>query len=157
MSEEWKRIQLDDPSEWPKHTKVDLDGAHADERGAIQSLVNFPVKNVSLITSRKATLRSNHYHKTDWHYMYMVAGSAGYYYRPTGSLEKPKCIIFRAGELVFTPPMEDHATIFLEDSTLLVMSRNPRDQESYESDVVRIVVIDPLEIDRELSKLGVTT
>ena len=28
---------------------VDLDSAHNDERGAIQSLVNFPMKNISLI------------------------------------------------------------------------------------------------------------
>ena len=46
------------------------------------------------------------------------------------------------GQLIFTPPMEDHATVFLEDTVLLVMSRNPRDQEAYESDVVRVTLVD---------------
>jgi len=45
--------------------------------------------------------------------------------------------------MVFTPPMEDHATIFLEDTNILVMSRNPRDQEAYEADVRRVQLIDP--------------
>ena len=50
-------------------------------------------------------------------------------------------IIIKQGEILFTPPMEDHATVFLEDTELLVMSRNPRDQASYEEDVRRIVII----------------
>jgi hypothetical protein len=32
--------------------------------------------------------------------------------------------------------------VFLEDTVLLVMSRNPRDQEAYESDVVRVTLVD---------------
>ena len=45
--------------------------------------------------------------------------------------------------MVFTPPMEDHTTIFLEDCQMLVVSRNPRDQKSYEADVERVELIDP--------------
>jgi hypothetical protein len=45
--------------------------------------------------------------------------------------------------MVFTPPMEDHATVFLEDTEILVASRNPRDQEAYEADVRRVTLIDP--------------
>jgi oxalate decarboxylase/phosphoglucose isomerase-like protein (cupin superfamily) len=146
MAADWKTVLLDNSSQWPDTTRVELDPAHSDERGAIQSLVNFPVKNVSLITSKKGTVRSNHYHKTDWHYMYMLSGSAEYYYRPTGSGEKPRCIVFSTGELVFTPPMEDHTTVFLEDSTMVVMSRNPRDQEAYESDVVRVTVVESAQL-----------
>jgi hypothetical protein len=39
--------------------------------------------------------------------------------------------------------MEDHATVFLEDCDLLAMSRNPRDQEAYEEDVRRVILVDP--------------
>ena len=39
--ESWKNIKLDDESMWPKTGLVDLNAAHSDERGAIQSLVNF--------------------------------------------------------------------------------------------------------------------
>lgn len=141
--EYWKSVQIDDPAQWPKQTRVELDPPHADARGAIQSIVNFPVKNVSIISSVKGSLRSNHYHQTDWHYMYTLEGSYEYYFRPTGSDEEPQKLVVGKGDLVFTPPMEDHATVFLEDTVLLVMSRNPRDQESYEADVRRVTLIDP--------------
>ncbi len=139
----WKDIDLDDPSSWPKGPRVELEPSHADARGSIQCLVNFPMKNVSLITSAKGTVRSNHYHLQDWHYMYVLSGSFDYYFRPTGSTEAPEKIHVVAGEMVFTPPMEDHATVFLEDTQLLALSRKPRDQEAYEHDVRRIVLIDP--------------
>ena len=141
--EHWRDVVLDDSSMWPTEGKVPLDPAHGDERGYIQSLVNFPMKNLSLITSRKGTVRSNHYHVTDWHYMYILKGAFDYYYLPTGSTEAPKVLRVNAGEMVFTPPMEDHATVFLEDTELLAMSRNPRDQATYESDVRRVILVDP--------------
>jgi len=111
-----------------------------------ESLVNLPMKNISLITSAKGSIRSNHYHKTDWHFIYMLSGSVDYYYRPTGGGEKPKVLRAVKGDMIFTPPMEDHATLFLEDSAFLAMSRNPRDQESYEADVERIVLITPEDV-----------
>jgi len=139
----WQDIVLDNKSMWPTDCKVILPEPHMDERGYIQSLVNFPMKNISLISSKKGTLRSNHYHQTDWHYMYVLSGKFDYYYRPTGSVRNPDVVRVEAGEMVFTPPMEDHATVFLENTTLLAMSRNPRDQETYEADVRRVVLIDP--------------
>lgn len=141
--EKWKSVMLDDESMWPRPGKVGLPAAHGDARGAIQSIVNFPMKNVSLISSAKGTVRSNHYHITDWHYMYVLKGSFDYYARPTGSDQPAKVTRVGVGEMIFTPPMEDHATVFLEDSELLVVSRNPRDQESYESDVRRVTLVDP--------------
>lgn len=143
---DWKNIDLDDPSQWPTEPRVQLEAPHTDARGAIQCLVNFPSKNISLITSKKGTVRSNHYHMTDWHYMYVLSGSFDYYYRKTDSNEEPKVIRVVAGDMVFTGPMEDHATVFLEDTALLAISRRPRDQESYEADVKRVTLIDPSSI-----------
>ena len=140
--ESWKNVMLDDEGMWPKTGLVELDPALSDERGAIQSLVNFPMKNLSLISSKKGSVRSNHYHLTDWHYMYVLSGSFDYYYRPTDSGEELQCVRVKAGEMIFTPPMEDHATVFLEDCDLLAISRNPRDQEAYEEDVRRVILID---------------
>ncbi|PYO09563.1 MAG: hypothetical protein DMD30_05500 [Gemmatimonadetes bacterium] len=143
---QWKDVTLDDESMWPDAGKVPLVPPNVDERGAIQSIVNFPMKNLSIISSKKGSVRSNHYHVTDWHYMYVLKGSFDYYYRPTGSAEQPSVTRVKAGEMIFTPPMEDHATVFLDDTEMLVVSRNPRDQESYESDVRRVVLIDPAEV-----------
>ena len=144
--EKWRNIVLDDSSMWPTEGKVALPPAHSDDRGFIQSLVNFPMKNLSLIASKKGSVRSNHYHLTDWHYMYVLSGSFDYHFRPSGTDQKPSVIRVTAGEMVFTPPMEDHATVFLEDTQLLAMSRNPRDQEAYEADVKRVVLIDPAQV-----------
>ncbi|QWE29017.1 hypothetical protein [Polynucleobacter sp. AM-7D1] len=141
--ENWKNVVLDEPGMWPTEGLVSLEPAHVDARGTIQSLVNFPMKNLSLITSKKGSVRSNHYHVTDWHYMYVLAGSFDYFYRPTGTDSQPSVIRVNAGEMVFTPPMEDHATVFLEDTSLLAMSRNPRDQVAYEADVRRVVLVNP--------------
>ena len=73
----------------------------------------------------------------------MLRGAFDYYYRPTGSDDKPSLTRVSAGEMIFTPPMEDHATVFLDDTDLIVVSRNPRDQASYEADVRRVVLVDP--------------
>jgi len=143
MGKDWKDIDLDDPSQWPKGPLVELDPPHADSRGAIQSLVNFPMKNLSLITSKKGTVRSNHYHMTDWHFMYVMSGSFDYFYRKTGDHGPCQVVRCAQGDMVFTPPLEDHATVFLEDTTLIVASRKPRDQQAYEKDVRRVTVVDP--------------
>ena len=139
----WMNVKLDNADMWPNTGLVDLDEPHNDDRGSIQSLVNFPMKNLSLISSKKGVVRSNHYHLTDWHYMYVLSGSFDYYYRPTNSDEELKCLRVIAGQMIFTPPMEDHATVFLEDCDLLAMSRNPRDQATYEEDVRRVILVDP--------------
>ena len=49
----WKDIKIDDETMWPKTGLVQLDRPHKDDRGFIQSLVNFPMKNLSLISSIK--------------------------------------------------------------------------------------------------------
>ena len=43
--------------------------------------------------------------------------------------------------MIFTPAKEIHATKFLQDTLLVVISKNPRDQKNYEKDLVRKVII----------------
>ena len=144
----FNNIHLDDETMWPTDARIDLEKPYVDERGEIQHLVNFPMKNLSMIFSKKGAVRSNHSHFTDWHYMYTVYGEYEYHYRPYGSDEPLKIEIFKEGEMVFTPPNEEHACLFTEDTLLVVASRNPRgDQVTYESDVVRMQLIDPEKVD----------
>ena len=144
---DWKKIHLDDPSMWPEDVIVEMEDSHDDERGSIQPLYDLPTKSVVLITSKKGTVRANHYHMTDWHYCYVTGGEIDYYHRPHGSQEAPEKVTVKAGELFFTPPMVDHAMVFVEDTTFFTFGRNPRDQASYEADVRRIEMIDPNTID----------
>ncbi|MEM7280432.1 MAG: hypothetical protein AAF438_02200 [Pseudomonadota bacterium] len=122
---------------------VELEERHADDRGYIQMLTNIPTHNVSLIDSKKGTVRSNHYHFKDWHYIYMLTGACDYYFRAHDSGDPVSHFVAKAGDMIWTPPMEDHATVFTEDSLILALSLMPRDQEAYESDVRRIVIVDP--------------
>jgi dTDP-4-dehydrorhamnose 3,5-epimerase-like enzyme len=99
------------------------------------------MKSAVLIDSKAGSLRANHYHKTDWHYCYVVSGQIEYLHRQTGSNQDPKVILVNEGEMVFTPPMIDHGMKFPVDTVFLTLSRNPRDQESYEADVVRVDMV----------------
>ena len=46
-----------------------------DSRGDILSIVNVPIKNVSIINCNPGSIRSNHYHLKDFHYMYVLEGT----------------------------------------------------------------------------------
>lgn len=128
---------------WPEHGVVKLEKPFVDARGKIQPLVDLMMRSAVLIESKAGSLRANHYHKTDWHYCYVVSGEIEYLHRPTGSDEPPKIIYVKQGEMVFTPPMVDHGMKFPVDTVFLTLSRNPRDQESYEADVVRVEFVAP--------------
>ncbi len=127
---------------WPDEYLVNLEKPFVDDRGSIQPLVDQMMKSAVLIQSKKGSLRANHYHKTDWHYCYVISGSIEYFHRPTGSNDNPEKILVKKGEMIFTPPMVDHAMKFPNDTLFLTLSRNARDQKTYEEDVVRIEMVD---------------
>jgi dTDP-4-dehydrorhamnose 3,5-epimerase-like enzyme len=133
----------DERRDWPTSVVVPLSAPFADARGAIQPLVDVPIRSAVLISSKQGAVRANHYHRTDWHYCYVVSGSIEYFHRPTGTSQEPERVVITAGQLFFTPPMTDHTMVFPEDTLFLTLGRNPRDQESYEGDVVRIALHNP--------------
>lgn len=125
----------------PKDILIKLEKPFVDERGEIQPLVDFPMKSCVLISSKKQTIRANHYHKTDWHFCYVLEGSIDYYHRKVGNKEEPKLEKIKKGELFFTPPMVEHAMVFHEDTVFLTLGGNSRVQSEYESDLVRTELI----------------
>ncbi|MDC3174899.1 hypothetical protein OA845_00070 [Candidatus Pelagibacter sp.] len=110
-----------------------------DVRGSILSIVDEKVKNVSIITCLPRTIRSNHSHKKDWHYMYVLEGVMEYFYVSGNRIFFMK---IKKGENVFTPPKELHATYFPKKTVLLVSSKNKRDKKTYEKDTIREKLID---------------
>lgn len=127
---------------WPSDVIVPLEKPFADDRGAIQPLIDVPIKSCVLISSRKGAVRANHYHRTDWHYCYVMEGSIDYFYRPHGSEELPDKVHVKRGQMFFTPPMVEHAMVFPEDTVFLTWGRNSRAQDVYEADVVRVPPIE---------------
>ena len=123
---------------WPAHGVIKLQKPFIDGRGKIQPLVDEMMRSAVMIHSNAGSIRANHYHKTDWHYCYVLSGKIEYLHRPTGTSTGPEVIIVNEGEMVFTPPMVDHGMRFPVDTVFLTLSRNPRDQTTYEADVVRV-------------------
>ena len=110
-----------------------------DSRGSIISMVDKKINNISIITCFSNSIRSNHYHKKNWHYMYVLEGVMDYFF-----VNKNKIfyIKLKKGDLVFTPPKELHATYFPIKTVLVVASKIKRDKNTYEKDTVRKKFID---------------
>ena len=128
---------------WPSEPLVKLQNPFIDRRGSIQPLVDLMMQSAVMIESKAGSLRANHYHKTDWHYCYVISGQIQYFYKDVNSNRMPEMITVKKGNMVFTPPLVEHCMKFPEDTVFLTLSRNPRDQETYEADVVRVNLIDP--------------
>ena len=59
-----------------------------DKRGIFLDIFNSDFKNISIITSKKNSIRSNHYHLKDSHYIYILKGKMEYYYAKLSNKKK---------------------------------------------------------------------
>ena len=122
-----------------KSKKINKIIRNKDKIGSIISLVDTKVNNISIISCFGKSIRSNHFHKKDWHYMYILDGVMEYFFMKN---KKIFYIKLKKNDLIFTPPKELHATYFPIKTTLLVASKNKRDKKTYEKDTVRKKFID---------------
>ena len=122
-------------------------------RGDILSIVDTKVSNVSIITCNKGAIRSNHYHKKDFHYMYVLEGKIDYFYKSLHN-QKVKYLSVLPGQNLFTPNNEIHATYFPLETKLIVSSGFPRDRVTYENDTVRVDFLNHQNLKEMLYKYG---
>jgi len=118
------------------HTPA-LPNAHADERGWIKDLVqNERIDAVTLLTLKAGTERGHHFHKLSTQRVYVLKGRVLVLTQrqnePVEQLEVTE------GAIVTHYPLERHAFVGLEDSTLLAMTSGPRSGDHYESDTYRL-------------------
>ena len=78
-------LTKEEMEKWPSNPLVDLGKPFVDQRGSIQPLVDLMMKSAVMIESKAGTLRANHYHKTDWHYCYVIKGRIEYFHREVNS------------------------------------------------------------------------
>ena len=71
-----------------------------DARGTILSIADI-VNNVSIITCTPGSIRSNHYHHEDFHFMYVLKGDFDYFKDVNNG--KVCYIRVKEGETIFTP------------------------------------------------------
>ena len=124
-----------------KHVK--LQTSYEDERGKIIDIIeNKIIEHITIISSKKDSIRGDHYHKESIQYNYILKGRLKLLTQMQG--EKMQINILESGDLILNPPMERHALIALEDSEILVMTRGPRGGKNYEQDTFRLGVSESL-------------
>lgn len=116
-------------------------------RGVIEKLAEGEYHSILRITSKKGTVRANHYHKNDSHLCYCTKGKIEYVWRDAQDKNAPvQRVIIGQGQLFFSPPMVLHAMVFLEDSEFYAFTTSPRHtQKDYEEDIVRETLVSPKE------------
>lgn len=85
--------------------------------------------------------------------MYVLNGEIDYFFKKING-KKINYIKVKKNDLIYTPPMEIHSTYFQKNTTLIVSSKNPRDQATYEKDTVRVEMITNKNIKHLLKKNG---
>ena len=119
-----------------------VDPAAVDGRGAITNVFEGHIEHVALITSKKGSVRANHYHKEDHQYIYLVSGAYESHSVDTRNPAKRQVLKVRPGDIVYTPPLIAHAQKFTEDSVFLALSSRQREEGKYESDTLAYQVIE---------------
>ena len=112
-----------------------------DERGGITKILDdgkTVIRSVLLISSKKGSVRANHYHKKDAHYAYLLSGRMEYTEAPVSEPGRLESVVLEAGDMVLSSPMTIHRMRFLEDSVFLALATESRSQADYEADTVRI-------------------
>lgn len=116
-----------------------------DERGEITTILDdgkTAIRGALVITSKKGSVRGNHYQKKDSHYCYMLTGRVAYFEKPIDAdNSKMKTVILKKGDMVYSPPMVVHAFRFLEDTTWVCLTTKSRKRGAYEKDIVRVKLI----------------
>lgn len=119
-----------------------IDSAFSDWRGDIYNVFEGRVGHVALITSKKDTVRANHYHKEDHQYIYLVSGAYESHSCPIDNPSQKQVLKVKAGDIVYTPPLLAHAQKFTEDSVFLALSTREREEGKYEDDTIAFPVIE---------------
>lgn len=122
----------------PKTTLIPIDNPFVDPRGVIQNLLHRPVGSVVHITSYAESTRASHWHRTDWHYCYVLSGHIDYYEREVDSINRPRYTSICQGELFFTPPKMEHEMYFPVRTSFLTLANLHREPANYEADLVRL-------------------
>ncbi len=107
------------------------------DAGSIFNIAAGDIGSTSLIMSLAGSVRSNHYPLPAWHLLYVVRGLMYYYWRPfqkTSPIEASppvKRVRCKPGDMMWTPPMVEHATYFPEETVLVAINGRARDHASH--------------------------
>lgn len=110
--------------------------AFEDARGSIADILEDElIEHVSILTTRRGSVRGNHLHRETYQWVYVASGALRFVTSLDGATQTG---IVQAGDVLMTGPHEAHAIEALEDTTMVVMTRGPRGGREYESDTYRL-------------------
>lgn len=108
-----------------------------DERGEIIDILkDKPVEHVTMITSKKGSLRGNHYHKKSWEYTFLIEGKMKVAIRDIDK-KKIEFVTMSAGDMFVSPPGQIHALKAEEDSKFMIFVHSPKGVKKYKGDTFR--------------------
>lgn len=95
-----------------------------DHRGHIRDILILKNVGITYISSKKGTVRGNHYHKKTKQYEYVLSGSFEYHSKNIKEGKKIKKML-QAGHIVHIHPYDVHTFKALEDSEILSFNFGP--------------------------------
>ena len=127
-------------SKWSKQKMVkDLEyvrkgeNEHIDQRGKISNHeLTEPINMIGLITSKKGTLRANHYHPQQEQKCLFTNGQIIEIYQDLLNPNSPKITqVVNEGQLSVIKPNVAHTMLFTKDTTFLNLVRGEREHDNY--------------------------
>ena len=109
-----------------------------DKRGTLQKIIDGNFSSCIEVFSKKGSIRANHYHKKDKHFMYIISGELLYSYKNRKRGAKVKIKKMKKGDLFFTPAMQEHMAYFTKNTHFLAFSTRKRTRFDYEKDLIRV-------------------
>ncbi|MBT3720050.1 hypothetical protein HN789_00060 [archaeon] len=126
----------------PNENVKKIDVAYEDARGKISNIVDADIKHIAIITSKKGSIRANHYHPKQIQYIYLISGQFESFSKDlTKENTEIEKIIIDENSFVTTPPMIAHAMKFTEDSVMLNITTGARESENFEEHTVKYDLI----------------
>ena len=120
--------------------KKNIKPVFEDDRGAIFDLVDKEkISHIGMITSKRGSVRGNHYHKIARQITYILSGKIELTTKDVSNKNsKPQIIIMEKGDIADIPAMTAHSLKALEDSAFLIFTDKQRSDGGYEDDTYRI-------------------
>lgn len=133
---------LVEAGKFPDDPTVPLDEPFVNGNGYILNLLTEKFTHAAVLSSAAGSIRANHYHKTDWHYTYVISGEVEYCWREIGARTAPHVKVFKQGTMFFSPPMLEHAMVFRKDAVIITFAKNARSEhQTHEDDLVRVALV----------------
>ena len=126
----------------PNETIKKIDVAYEDERGQISNIIDADIKHIAIITSKKGSIRANHYHPVQIQYEYLISGEFESYSKDLKKENaKVEKVIIDEKSLVITPPNIAHAMKFTKDSVMLNITTGARESSNFAEHTIKYKLI----------------